>query len=114
MIGSVCMIQPPHPAQRCHLRGTMANMSKPTQFEGWPGPCMVTDMVNVRKLIWELMRNFPHPVPTWVRKPVLQINGLLARVSASGRFEGTKSCQILPFFTKNVHGRGANGQLRVN
>jgi len=56
------------------------------KFEGEHGPCMVTDMVNVGKLIWELMSNFPHPVPTWVRKPVLQINGLLAAVSVSGHY----------------------------
>ena len=60
------------------------------------GRGLVTDMVKPRRLTQRVNRHFHHPYNGFGGKRVLQTNGLLERVSVSGRFGG---CQILPNFT---------------
>jgi len=59
MISSLCMIELPHPAQG--RKGTTVRVNQPAEFEGRLGRCMVTDMVNVRKLTRYSVANFPAP-----------------------------------------------------
>ncbi len=95
---------PNHPNGRRHkLAGRPKASERPTRVlpEGGhrisrAGRGLVTDMVKPRRLTKRVNRHFHHPYNGFGGKRVLQTNGLLERVSVSGRFGG---CQILPNFT---------------
>ena len=108
------MIPSPRPGQACYLRGTTARSDQLPELEGQAGPCMVTDMVKLRKLTkggnchLSLWKSYPGG------KSVLQTKRLLGMVSVFGRFWATKSYQILPIFTKNVQRTRSNRQIRAS
>ena len=99
------MIPSPRPGQACYLRCATAKSDQPPGFEGGPGPCMVIDMVKLRKLTQggnchlSLWKSYPGG------KSVLQTNRLLEMVSVFGRFWGY---QIVPNFTNFYQTRATN------
>ncbi len=90
------MIQSPHPAHEYHLRGTTAQVSQTPEFAGGPLPCVVTDMVKLRKLNTELISFYPYPSAG----PVLQAKGLFETTPVWGPFFATKLSRILQFSAK--------------
>src|SRR5271157_3408215 len=105
MLTWICMIPSPRPGQACYLRGTTARSDQLPELEGQAGPCMVTDMVKLRKLTkggnchLSLWKSYPGG------KSVLQTKRLLEMVSVFGRFWGY---QIVPNFTKFYQKRATN------
>src|SRR5271157_6235932 len=105
MLTWICMIPSPRPGQACYLRGTTARSDQLPELEGQAGPCMVTDMVKLRKLTkggnchLSLWKSYPGG------KSVLQTKRLLGMVSVFGRFWGY---QIVPNFTNFYQRRAAN------
>jgi len=55
------MIQSPPPARGQGSNETTAGGNQPPEFERGAGAGMVTDMVKVRKLTWDILANFPDP-----------------------------------------------------
>ena len=67
---------------------------------------LITDMVQLRKLIGGIVANFPLAFCHFGVKPLLQTNGLLGSLSDFGRFFGY---QILPNFSNFCQKRVAKG-----
>ncbi len=99
------MIPSPRPGQACYLRGITAGSDQLPELEGEAGPCMVTDMVRLRKLT----QGGNCQLSLWKSdlggKPVLKTKLLLEMVSVFGRFWGY---QIVPNFTNFYQKRATN------
>src|SRR5271157_4173142 len=103
------MIQPASLAHHQAHNGTTAGVNQPPELQGGPRPCVVIDMVDVRKLTKGNYRQFPLWISDFGGELVLQTSGLSERVSVFGHF---CAYQIIPIFTKSVQRRGCEGARR--